>query len=146
MIKCIAIDDEPLALQQLTNYLKRCLSSNRRQLLSASEAMKILSEEPVDAIFLDINMPDLNGLEFVQSLVHQPLIVFTTAYSEYALEGYKTNAVDYLLKPYGMADIQRAANKIKERYDLQQAAELAQRQRLPPKAPTPQPTTLISCS
>ena len=72
-------------------------------------------------------MPDLNGLEFVQSLVHQPLIVFTTAYSEYALEGYKTNAVDYLLKPYGMADIQRAANKIKERYDLQQAAELAQK-------------------
>lgn len=128
MIKCIAIDDEPLALQQLTNYLKKVpFFEIAGSCLSASEAMKILSEEPVDAIFLDINMPDLNGLEFVQSLVHQPLIVFTTAYSEYALEGYKTNAVDYLLKPYGMADIQRAANKIKERYDLQQAAELAQK-------------------
>lgn len=128
MIKCIAIDDEPLALQQLTNYLEKVpFFEIAGSCLSASEAMKILSEEPVDAIFLDINMPDLNGLEFVQSLVHQPLIVFTTAYSEYALEGYKTNAVDYLLKPYGMADIQRAANKIKERYDLQQAAELAQK-------------------
>ena len=107
--------------------------------------MKILSEEPVDAIFLDINMPDLNGLEFVQSLVHQPLIVFTTAYSEYALEGYKTNAVDYLLKPYGMADIQRAANKIKERYDCSRQQNWRKRQRLPPRVPTPRPTTLISC-
>mgnify|MGYP000257224061 FL=1 len=79
MIKCIAIDDEPLALQQLTNYLKKVpFFEIAGSCLSASEAMKILSEEPVDAIFLDINMPDLNGLEFVQSLVHQPLIVFTT--------------------------------------------------------------------
>ena len=72
MIKCIAIDDEPLALQQLTNYLKKVpFFEIAGSCLSASEAMKILSEEPVDAIFLDINMPDLNGLEFVQSLVHQ---------------------------------------------------------------------------
>lgn len=136
MIKCIAIDDEPLALQQLTNYLKKVpFFELVGSCLSASEAMKLLSEQTVDALFLDINMPDLNGLEFVQSLVHQPLIVFTTAYSEYALEGYKTNAVDYLLKPYGMADIQRAANKVKERYDLQQAAQ---------QAATPIPATKTS--
>ena len=136
MIRCIAIDDEPLALQQLTTYLKKVpFFELVGSCLSASEATKILSEQAVDAVFLDINMPDLNGLELVQSLVHQPLIVFTTAYSEYAIEGYKTNAVDYLLKPYGMADIQRAANKVKERYDLQQAAAQA---RLSASSGTPQ--------
>lgn len=139
MIKCLAIDDEPLALQQLTTYLKKVPFFNLvGSCLSASEATKMLSEQDVDAIFLDINMPDLNGVELVQSLVRQPLVVFTTAYSEYALEGYKTNAVDYLLKPYGMADIQRAANKVKERYDLQQAALVAQNQTNAAKSVTPQ--------
>ena len=69
----------------------------------------------MDAIFCDINMPDLNGMDFVKSLTVPPLIVFTTAYSEYAVEGFKVNAVDYLLKPFGMQDFLRAANRIKER-------------------------------
>lgn len=113
MIKVIAIDDEPLALRQLTTYIKRV---NYLQLVaecqSAMEARGVLDQEEVDAIFCDINMPDLNGLDFVKSLAAPPLVVFTTAYADYALEGYKVNAVDYLLKPFGLDEFRRAANKL----------------------------------
>lgn len=119
MIRCLAIDDEPLALRQLESYLKKVPFLNVvGSCQSAMDAMRILEEEEIDAIFIDINMPDLNGMEFVKSLQHPPLVVFTTAYQEYAVEGYKVNAVDYLLKPFGMADIMRAAERIKERYEL----------------------------
>ena len=72
----------------------------------------------VDAIFCDINMPDLSGMDFVRQLAAPPFIVFTTAYSEYAIEGYKVNAVDYLLKPFGMNDFLRAALKVQDQYNL----------------------------
>jgi DNA-binding LytR/AlgR family response regulator len=85
------------------------------QCQSALEARNFLENDTVDAIFCDINMPDLNGMDFVKSLAVPPLIVFTTAYSEYAVEGFKVNAVDYLLKPFGLQDLQRAANRIKDR-------------------------------
>ena len=84
--------------------------------------MKVLSEQQIDAIFIDINMPDLNGLSFVRTLVHPPLVVFTTAYSEYAIESYKVDAIDYLLKPFGFADFQRAANKVLRQYELMHGA------------------------
>ena len=116
MIRCIAIDDEPLALQQLAAYIKKTSFLELvAQCQSALEARQFLEQDTVDAIFCDINMPDLNGMDFVKSLQAPPLIVFTTAYSEYAVEGFKVNAVDYLLKPYGMQDFQRAANRLKER-------------------------------
>ena len=119
MIKCIAIDDEPLALQQLTNYLKKVpFFEIAGSCLSASEAMKILSEEPVDAIFLDINMPDLNGVDFVRALIDRPMVIFTTAYSEYAVEGFKLEAIDYLLKPFSFADFSRSAAKAQSLYEL----------------------------
>lgn len=123
MIRCLAIDDEPLALRQLKSYLKKVpFLDVMGGCQSAMDAMRILEEEEIDAIFIDINMPDLNGMEFVKSLQHPPLVVFTTAYQEYAVEGYKVNAVDYLLKPFGMADIMRAAEHVKERYELLHAA------------------------
>ncbi len=123
MIRCLAIDDEPLALRQLESYLKKVpFLDVMGGCQSAMDAMRILEEEEIDAIFIDINMPDLNGMEFVKSLQHPPLVVFTTAYQEYAVEGYKVNAVDYLLKPFGMADIMRAAERVKERYELLHAA------------------------
>lgn len=81
--------------------------------------MRILFENPVDAVFLDINMPDLNGMDFIRSLVERPLVVFTTAYPEYALDGYKVDAVDYLLKPFGFEEFQRAANKVRRQWELQ---------------------------
>ena len=118
MIRCLAIDDEPLALQQLTTYIQKVpFLELAAQCQSALEARKFLEQDTVDAIFCDINMPDLNGMDFIKSLQAPPLIVFTTAYSEYAVEGFKVNAVDYLLKPFGLDDFRRAANRIKERQE-----------------------------
>ncbi len=119
MIRCLAIDDEPLALQQLVAYIQKVpFLELAAQCQSALEARKFLEEDTVDAIFCDINMPDLNGMDFVKSLQAPPLVVFTTAYSEYAVEGFKVNAVDYLLKPFGLQDFQRAANRVKERLEV----------------------------
>ena len=115
-IRCLAIDDEPLALQQIVAYISKVpFLELAAQCQSALEARSFLSEDTVDAIFCDINMPDLNGMDFVKTLTAPPLVVFTTAYSEYAIEGFKVNAVDYLLKPFGLQDFQRAANRLKDR-------------------------------
>ena len=120
MIRCIAIEDEPLALRQMekyiekTPYLQLCGSFE-----SALEAMNAVNEETIDLIFTDINMPDLSGMEFVKSLVNPPKIIFTTAYEEYALEGFKVDALDYLLKPIGYSDFLKAANKAKTWFDSQ---------------------------
>ena len=119
MIRVLAIDDEPLALQQIVAYIKKVpFLELAAQCQSALEARKFLENDTVDAIFCDINMPDLNGMDFVKSLTVPPLVVFTTAYSEYAVEGFRVNAVDYLLKPFGLLDFQRAANRLKERLEL----------------------------
>ena len=116
MITCLAIDDEPLALQQLVAYISKVpFLQLAAQCQSAVEARAFLEHDTVDAIFCDINMPDLNGMDFVKSLAVPPLVVFTTAYSEYAVEGFRVNAVDYLLKPFGLQDFQRAASRLKER-------------------------------
>ena len=118
MIRCMAIDDEPLALQQVVTYINKVpFLELVAQCQSALEARQFLEQDTVDAIFCDINMPDLNGMEFVKSLTVPPLVVFTTAYSEYAVEGFRVNAVDYLLKPFGLQDFQRAANRLKERLE-----------------------------
>ena len=119
MIRCLAIDDEPLALQQIVSYINKVpYLELAAQCQSALEARQFLENDTADAIFCDINMPDLNGMDFVKSLTVAPLIVFTTAYSEYAVEGFKVNAVDYLLKPFGMQDFQRAAMRLKERLKI----------------------------
>ena len=116
MIRCLAIDDEPLALQQLVTYINKVpFLELAAQCQSAVEACKFLENDTVDAIFCDINMPDLNGMDFVKSLAVPPLVVFTTAYSEYAVEGFRVNAVDYLLKPFGLQEFQRAANRLQSR-------------------------------
>ena len=114
----MAIDDEPLALQQIAAYIGKIpYLELAAQCQSAVEARQFLENDTVDAIFCDINMPDLNGMDFVKSLTAPPLIVFTTAYAEYAVEGFKVAAVDYLLKPFGLQDFQRAANRLKERLE-----------------------------
>ncbi len=119
MIRVLAIDDEPLALRQLVTYISKVpFLELAGQCRSALEAREIMEHDVVDAIFCDINMPDLSGMDFVRQLAAPPLIVFTTAYSEYAIEGYKVNAVDYLLKPFGMNDFLRASMKIQEQYNL----------------------------
>lgn len=118
MIKCLAIDDEPLALAQLSGYISRVpFLTLVKSCHDAFEAMETLAEEEVDLIFVDINMPDLNGLDFVRSLIVKPLVVFTTAYLEYAVEGFKVDAVDYLLKPFEFQDLLKAADKARKQYE-----------------------------
>ena len=126
MIKCIAIDDEPLALKKLVTYIKKIPYLDLvAQCHSATEAQTIIDNQEVDAIFLDINMPDLNGMDFAKSLQDHskgPVMVFTTAYSEYAIEGYKANAVGYLLKPYGFDEFESAAEKVRDICEIRQQA------------------------
>jgi len=126
MIRCMAIDDEPLALQQIVAYIGKVpFLELAAQCQSALEAHQYLSNDTVDVIFCDINMPDLNGMDFIKTLVAPPLVVFTTAYAEYAIEGFKVNAVDYLLKPFGLQDFMRAANRVRERLEPAANTELA---------------------
>lgn len=116
MINCLAIEDEPLALRQLVTFIGKVPYLRLVAACpSAIEARVVLEREVVDAIFCDINMPDLNGMDFIKSLACPPLAVFTTAYSEYAVEGYKVDAVDYLLKPFGLDEFRRAAEKLRRR-------------------------------
>lgn len=119
MIKTLVIDDEPLALQQLAAYVRKIPFLDLvAECQSAIEARDIINNERIDAIFVDINMPDMNGMDFVRSLA-APLVVFTTAYSEYAVDGFKVDAVDYLLKPFGLDDFKRAAMRVKHRFELE---------------------------
>lgn len=119
-IRCLAIDDEPLALQQISNYIDKTPFLEKVALCqSAFEALTVINDTQVDLLFVDINMPDLNGLDFVKSLQFRPFVIFTTAYSEYAIEGFKVDAVDYILKPIAYNDFLRAVNKVKDRMSNQ---------------------------
>ena len=119
MIRVIAVDDEPLALRQLESYISKVPYLELvASCSSALDAMPVLEDRVVDAMFLDINMPDLSGLDFIRTLGNPPLVVFTTAYSEYALEGFKVDAVDYLLKPFGLAEFTKAAEKLRARLSV----------------------------
>lgn len=111
-MKCIAIDDEPLALKQISAYIEKTPELTLAGSFESSvEALKFLEKNEIDLMFVDINMPDLNGIDLVKSLSKPPLAIFTTAYGEFAIEGYKVNAVDYLLKPIAYEDFRRAAKK-----------------------------------
>jgi len=118
MIRCIAIDDEPLALRQIADYIKKTLFLELvGKCESAITAFGLLESTPVDLLYVDINMPDLSGMDFVKTLENPPKIVFVTAYSEYALEGFRVDALDYLLKPISYVDFLRSANKVKSWFD-----------------------------
>ncbi len=114
-ISCIAIDDEPAGLGVLSSYMEKTpFLEPQGAFLNALEASDFLSRESIDLIFLDINMPDLNGLDLLRSLQNRPLVVFTTAHREYALDGFQMDAVDYLLKPIVFAKFLKAANKARD--------------------------------
>ncbi|MBO4754925.1 MAG: response regulator transcription factor [Bacteroidales bacterium] len=123
MLRCIAIDDEPLALAQIASYINKVpyleLVGRCRD---AQQALEILQQTQVDLMFVDINMPDLNGLDFVRSLEFPPKVIFTTAYSDYAIDGYKVQAVDYLLKPFGLKELEAAADRARLRIESETAA------------------------
>jgi DNA-binding LytR/AlgR family response regulator len=118
MIRCVVIDDEPYARQLLTGFIGK-LPSLRLEgsFSSALHALDILSKHPVDVIFLDIQMPDITGIDFLKTLEQKPLIVFTTAHAEFALEGFELDVADYLLKPFDFNRFLKAVNKISQRLD-----------------------------
>jgi two-component system LytT family response regulator len=118
-IRCLAIDDEPLAVKKIAGYIQKTpFLELVAECRSAIEALNSLNKGDIQLMFIDINMPDINGMEFVKSLNNKPCIVFTTAYSEYAVEGFQVEAVDYLLKPITYTNFLKAANKVKKKLEL----------------------------
>ena len=112
MINCLVVDDEPIAREGIMEYIRQIEYLHPvAQCKSAAEAAGLLQKNKIDLIFLDIQMPKLTGIEFVKALADPPLIIFTTAYSEYALEGFELDVVDYLLKPISFARFVKAAEK-----------------------------------
>ena len=124
ILKCAIVDDEPLALELLKSYVKKApvLELNGAY-SSAIEAMKMLPDNPVDLLFLDIQMPELNGLEFSHMVPEDTRIVFTTAFGQYALDGYKVNALDYLLKPISYTDFLQSVNKAVQWFDRKRGTD-----------------------
>jgi two-component system, LytTR family, response regulator LytT len=123
MINVIAIDDEPLALQLVTGYIQK---TPELQLIgkfdNPLDAVEFMAHETVDLIFADIQMPDLTGIEFARTISKGPKLIFTTAYEKYALEGFKLEAIDYLLKPFGYEDFFKAVQKALRLIRLEQDA------------------------
>lgn len=115
-INCLVIDDEPLAIELMESYVNKTpFLELRGKCLSPFDAMSILNTEKIDLIFLDIQMPDMNGMDFSKTLSPDIKIIFTTAFKDYAFEGFRVNAVDYLLKPFNYQEFLKAANKAAER-------------------------------
>ena len=115
-ITCLIIDDEPLALDLVERYVLRTpVLELKGKCTNPLEGMNILRSEKIDLIFLDIQMPDMNGVDFSKTLKPETKIIFTTAFKEYAFEGFKVNAVDYLLKPFDYTEFLKATNKALER-------------------------------
>lgn len=120
-IQCLIVDDEKLARTLLENYIEKLPNLEMvDQCKDSFEALAVLQQKQVDLIFLDIQMPELTGIEFLRTLSYQPLVIFTTAYQEYALEGYQMDVVDYLVKPFRFDRFLQAVNKAVRR--LQQEA------------------------
>jgi two-component system LytT family response regulator len=121
-LKCLLVDDEPLAISLLESYVNQIPNLELAgTFTNPVKALEFLKTNIVDLLFIDIQMPDLNGLELVSQLPHKPLIVFTTAYSQYAIEGFKVDAVDYLLKPVDFPEFQKAVHKAVELYELRKS-------------------------
>lgn len=113
MVNCILIDDEPLALQLLEGYIAKIPFMNLLgQFDSPMQAFTVLEKEQVDLIFLDIKMPDITGIDFYRSLTRKPQVIFTTAYSEYAINGFELKAMDYLLKPISFEKFMNACLRV----------------------------------
>lgn len=125
MIHCIAIDDEPLALQLINEYCSKIsFLKLEKTFTNTDEAKAWLQDNSVDLLFLDIQMPDINGMQFYKSLTHKPPVVFTTAYKDFAAEGFNVDAVDYLLKPFEYDRFLKACYKVKEYIEFLSSQEL----------------------
>ncbi|HFA49868.1 MAG TPA: response regulator transcription factor [Bacteroidetes bacterium] len=118
-ISCLVIDDEPVARKGIAGYVEQTsFLSLAGTCKSALEANDFLRQQPVDLLFLDIQMPDLTGTDFVRSLENPPAVIFTTAYREYAIDGFELNALDYLVKPISFQRFLKSANKALTHFEL----------------------------
>ncbi len=112
MLNCVAIDDEALALEVVKRYISKTSGLNLKStFLNALEGQEYLKNNHVDLIFLDIQMPELNGIHLYKNLPVRPMVIFTTAHSEFAIDGFELEAIDYLLKPFGLERFQRAVTR-----------------------------------
>ncbi len=119
MIKAIAIDDEPIALDIIQRYADKVPYLDlEKKFLNAFEAKDYLEQNEVQLLFLDVRMPDINGIDLFKNLIEKPLVIFATAYSEYALSGFELEALDYLLKPYTFERFEKACQRAKEMLEL----------------------------
>ena len=118
-ITCVIVDDEPMALNLVESYVEKTpFLELKKKYSSAIEAMEFVKHEPINLLFLDIQMPDLTGIEFSKMLPKETRVIFTTAFDQYALEGFKVEALDYLLKPFDYAEFLTAANKAQTWFEL----------------------------
>jgi len=126
-MNCIAVDDEPLALDVIEAHVKRHPELNLiARCNNAAEASEVLKTRKVDLMFLDIKMPEISGLSFVKSLENKPLFMFTTAYPDYAVEGFELDAIDYLVKPIPYDRFAKGVDKAKEYYSIKHNADVAE--------------------
>lgn len=122
-LHCVIIDDEPLALDLLESYIQKTpFLIQEGKYSSAVEALSKVDWNQIDIIFLDIQMPDLNGLEFSRMLPNRVRIIFTTAFQQYALDGFRANALDYLLKPFSYTDFMEAVKKALEWFQMKNSS------------------------
>jgi DNA-binding LytR/AlgR family response regulator len=125
MIRCVAIDDEKLALDLIEDdILKVPFLQLVKKCKGGIEALDVLRTEKIDLLFLDIQMPDISGIQFLRSLPNKPLVIFTTAYDKYALEGFELDVIDYLLKPYSFERFLKAVNKAREYLSIQDKSKV----------------------
>ena len=121
MLSTIAIDDEPIALDVVKNLAAKIPFLNMKGFFTnAFEAAEFLHHQKVDLILLDIKMPDISGIDLLQSIPNPPMVIFTTAYSEHAVQSFELNAIDYLLKPFSLSRFLKACNKAQEQWELRQ--------------------------
>lgn len=119
MIRCIAVDDEPLALELLADNISKVPYLQLVAKCSdAFEATQIMQQQQIDLVFIDIQMPGMTGLQFIESMISKPMVILVTAYKQYALEGFDLNVVDYLVKPVSIERFIKACNKAQELYAL----------------------------
>ncbi len=133
MIRCICIDDEPLALEMMEEFISKVtflhLVTSCR---NAMEAYDVLSKESIDLIFVDVEMPEISGVQFVQSLKQKPFIIFSTAYKKYALEGFELDVIDYLVKPFSFDRFYKSVQKVRDARSLMLNSTPSVLKQLPP--------------
>ena len=124
-LKCLAIDDEPLALDVIESHLSKFDDLELAgRCVNAIQAAEIINNREIDLLFLDIQMPEITGIEFLRSLKKRPMVIFTTAFSEFAVEGFELEAVDYLLKPIAIDRFTKAVEKARELYQLKHSDDI----------------------